>query len=147
MAAVLSNEISNTDKIAVFTSDCAALKIRILPPDVNKSGLVFQPERTNGRRAIRYGLAAIKNVGEGPMRLALAEREANGPFKSPEDFADAARRPVVQQAGPGKPDPRRRLRFHRRGPGVPVRAGRHRASPPLPAPRRTGKRGRGVCST
>ncbi len=87
MAAVLSNEISNTDKIAVFTSDCAALKIRILPPDVNKSGLVFQPERTNGRRAIRYGLAAIKNVGEGPMRLALAERDAHGPFKSPEDFA------------------------------------------------------------
>ena len=87
MSAVLSNEISNTDKIAVFTSECAALKIRILPPDVNKSGLVFQPERTNGRRAIRYGLAAIKNVGEGPMRLALAEREARGPFKSPEDFA------------------------------------------------------------
>jgi DNA polymerase-3 subunit alpha len=87
MSAVLSNEISNTDKIAVFTSDCATLKIKILPPDVNRSGLVFQPERTNARRAIRYGLAAIKNVGEGPMRLALAEREAGGPFKSPEDFA------------------------------------------------------------
>ncbi|MFN0129601.1 MAG: DNA polymerase III subunit alpha [Verrucomicrobiales bacterium] len=87
MAAVLSNEISNTDKIAVFTSECAALKIRILPPDVNRSGLVFQPERTNGRRAIRYGLAAIKNVGEGPMQLALTEREAHGPFKSAEDFA------------------------------------------------------------
>ena len=87
MSAVLSNEISNTDKIAVFTSECAALRIRILPPDVNRSGLVFQPERTNGRRAIRYGLAAIKNVGEGPMRLALAERDTGGPFKSPEDFA------------------------------------------------------------
>jgi len=87
MSAVLSNEISNTDKIAVFTSDCAVLKIKILPPDVNRSGLVFQPECTNGRRAIRYGLAAIKNVGEGPMRLALSEREAGGPFKSPEDFA------------------------------------------------------------
>lgn len=87
MSAVLSNEISNTDKIAIFTSDCATLKIKILPPDVNRSGLVFQPERTNARRAIRYGLAAIKNVGEGPMRLALAEREAGGPFKSPEDFA------------------------------------------------------------
>jgi DNA polymerase-3 subunit alpha len=87
MAAVLSNEISNTDKLAVFTADCQALAIRILPPDVNQSGLVFQPERINGRRAIRYGLAAIKNVGEGPMTLALAEREANGTFLGVEDFA------------------------------------------------------------
>jgi DNA polymerase-3 subunit alpha len=87
MAAVLSNEISNTDKLAIFTSECQALHIRILPPDVNKSGLAFEPEVIDGRRAIRYGLSAIKNVGEGPMTLALAERAAHGPFASLEDFA------------------------------------------------------------
>ncbi len=87
MSGVLSNEISNTDKIANFVAECQAMKIKILPPDVNKSGLVFEPERRNGQKAIRYGLAAIKGVGEGPMTLALAEREANGPFKGLEDFA------------------------------------------------------------
>ncbi len=88
MAGVLSNEISNTDKIANFTAECQALKIKILPPDVNRSGLVFLPECTNGRQAIRYGLAAIKNVGEGPMTIALEERGKSGPFTSLEDFAN-----------------------------------------------------------
>lgn len=88
MAGVLSNEISNTDKIANFTAECQAMKIKILPPDVNRSGLVFLPECLNGKKAIRYGLAAIKNVGEGPMTLALEERAKNGLFKSLEDFAN-----------------------------------------------------------
>ena len=87
MAGVLSNEISNTDKIANFTAECQAMKIKILPPDVNRSGLLFLPECVNGRKAIRYGLAAVKNVGEGPMTLALAEREKGGPFATLEDFA------------------------------------------------------------
>ncbi len=160
MAAVMSNEVSNTEKISVFVAECERLGIKILPPDVNKSGLKFEPdhvdaagveaakaarktalaqpvaaddngipdsvepdadirfedlpvadpkpaksENGNGpmpavaaapaapavqeRRhlgAIRYGLAAIKNVGESAMESATSERDRGGVFKGIEDF-------------------------------------------------------------
>jgi DNA polymerase III subunit alpha len=104
MAGLLSNEINNTDKISVFVGECKRMGIAILPPDINKSGLKFTPEETAAavfdRReeeagahraplqhsAIRYGLAAIKNVGESAMEFAIAERERGGEFKSLEDF-------------------------------------------------------------
>ncbi len=97
MAAVLSNEISNTDKISVFVAECDRMGIKILPPDVNKSALKFAPEavpaelppKADGtlyHGAIRYGLAAIKNVGEAAMEAAIADRESGGPFASLEDF-------------------------------------------------------------
>jgi DNA polymerase-3 subunit alpha len=86
MAGLLSNEVNNTEKIAVFVAECQRLGITILPPDVNRSDLAFVPEVTDGRRAIRYGLAGIKNLGEGPMQSALAERARAGGFKSLEDY-------------------------------------------------------------
>jgi DNA polymerase-3 subunit alpha len=108
MAGLLSNEINNTEKISVLVSECKRVGITILPPDVNRSGLKFVPESVvaavydrraqesefeNGGhspplqgRAIRFGLAAIKNVGEGAMELAIRERERGGDFKSLEDF-------------------------------------------------------------
>jgi len=91
MAAVLSYEISNPDKIANFVSECFEMGIKVLPPDVNKSSLKFAPERfeteDENPNSIRYGLSAIKNVGEGAMEAAIAEREKNGPFTTLEDFA------------------------------------------------------------
>ena len=102
MAGVLSYEISNPDKIANFVSECFEMGIKVLPPDMNKSLLKFAPEFVaellpldspeRGREfplpnAIRYGLSAVKNVGEGAMEAAIAEREKNGPFASLEDFA------------------------------------------------------------
>ena len=148
MAAVMSNEVSNTDKISIFVGECERMGIRILPPEINKSGLKFEPDHVdnagvaaaqlarksappesdgidlnapvepdsdvrfedlpasngngapvepeaavtkaaNGRihiGAIRYGLAAIKNVGELAMEAALAERKRGGPFKGIGDF-------------------------------------------------------------
>jgi len=107
MAGLLSNEINNTEKISVLVSECKRMGITILPPDVNRSGLKFVPETVaavydrrpqdeeieNGGhspplqgRAIRFGLAAIKNVGEGAMELAMRERERGAGFKSLEDF-------------------------------------------------------------
>jgi len=89
MAALLSNEINNTDKIGVFVAECHRMKIEILPPDLNASRLRFAPEETpSGAMAIRYGLAAIKNVGEGAMARAVEERERRGAFATLEDFAD-----------------------------------------------------------
>ncbi len=97
MAAVMSNEISNTDKISIFVAECERMGIKILPPDVNKSSLKFAPEAvpadlpskpdgTPYHGAIRYGLAAIKNVGEAAMEAAIADREKDGEFGSLEDF-------------------------------------------------------------
>ncbi|MFL6518661.1 MAG: DNA polymerase III subunit alpha [Chthoniobacterales bacterium] len=113
MAGLLSNEINNTDKISTFVGECKRMGIPILPPDVNRSSLKFRPEtvaavydrrtedvegRTKGDDgghrpplqdevgAIRYGLAAIKNVGEGAMEIAIKERETGGQFASLEDF-------------------------------------------------------------
>jgi DNA polymerase III subunit alpha len=88
MAALLSNEIHNTDKIGVFVSECHRMGIEILPPDLNASQLRFTPEvALNGIKGIRYGLAAIKNCGEGAMAAAIHEREHNGPFASLDDFS------------------------------------------------------------
>ena len=86
MAGLLGNEINNTDKIATFVTECGRMGITILPPDVNKSALTFLPEELPGGRAIRFGLAAIKNVGEAAMEAAIADRKANGLFKTIEDF-------------------------------------------------------------
>jgi len=91
MAGVLSYEVNNTDKIANFVSECQRMGIEILPPDINKSALKFSPETQEDESkpdSIRYGLSAIKNVGEGAMTAALEDREANGPFKGLEDFAN-----------------------------------------------------------
>jgi DNA polymerase III subunit alpha len=101
MAGLLSNEINNTEKISVFVGECKRMGISILPPDINKSGLKFTPESSayvplaasksasedaRATMAIRYGLAAIKNVGEAAMAMAIHEREARGEFASLEDF-------------------------------------------------------------
>jgi len=86
MAAVLSNEISNTDKISTFVGECKRMGMVILPPDVNRSALKFLPEMAGETPGIRYGLAAIKNVGEAAMEAAIEERERNGLFKSLADF-------------------------------------------------------------
>ena len=89
MAALLSNEINNTDKIGVFVSEVQRMKIELLPPDLNKSMLRFAPEEIHGgSQGIRYGLAAIKNVGAAAMKMAIQEREENGPFESLDDFCD-----------------------------------------------------------
>ena len=98
MAGLLSNEFSNTDKIGVFVSECHRMDIEILPPDANRSQLRFAPEKIrSGKMAIRYGLAAIKNVGEGAMAQAIAEREGNGDFQSMDDFANRQDSKVVNK--------------------------------------------------
>lgn len=98
MAALLSNEIQNTDKIGVFVSECHRIGLELLPPDINKSQLRFAPELApNGRPAIRYGLAAIKNCGEGAMAAAIQERDAGGAFTSIEDFSNRLDSKVVNK--------------------------------------------------
>lgn len=101
MAGLLSNEINNTDKIAVFVNECFNMGMAILPPDVNRSMQKFAPETlpdADGKGgSIRYGLAAIKNVGSAAMEAAIAEREANGCYKSLEDFSTRLDSKVVNK--------------------------------------------------
>ena len=83
MAASMTFDMQNTDKLAAFKAELTRLGIDCLPPDVNKSLVDFAVE--NG--AVRYALAAVKNVGEGAMASLVKERDANGPFKDLSDFA------------------------------------------------------------
>ena len=89
MSALLSNEINNTDKISVFVEECKSMGIKVLPPDVNRSQLKFSPEYSEEDNidSIRYGLAAIKNVGSAAMNLAVTERNQSGDYSSADDFA------------------------------------------------------------
>ncbi|MBC7979722.1 MAG: DNA polymerase III subunit alpha, partial [Armatimonadetes bacterium] len=98
MAALLSNEVNNTDKITVFVAECHRMGLEILPPNLNKSFLRFAPEQSaSGSQAIRYGLAAIKNVGEAAMQTAIAERASGGPYKSLEDFSSRLDSKVINK--------------------------------------------------
>ena len=81
LSALLSNEVANTDKISLFSRECQQMGIELLPPSVNASNLRFSPSQTKaGKSAIRYGLSAIKHVGEGVCEALIAEREENGEF-------------------------------------------------------------------
>ncbi|MBQ7412758.1 MAG: DNA polymerase III subunit alpha [Alphaproteobacteria bacterium] len=82
MAATMTLDKTNTDKLAFFKNDINKHGIEVLPPDINKSEVNFTVE--NGK--VRYALSAIKNVGEGAMKVIVAERGKNGPFRSMEDF-------------------------------------------------------------
>jgi DNA polymerase-3 subunit alpha len=88
MTAVMMAAHGNQDRIAAATSEASRLGIAVLPPDVNRSKANFSVEaRADGSRAIRYGLAQIKNVGQGAIETLLAERESGGEFRTIEDFA------------------------------------------------------------
>lgn len=84
MAAMLSSEIGNTDKLPVLVAEAQKMGIRVLPPDVNESGLRFTPVK----ESIRYGLAGVKGVGAGAVEAMVRERETNGPFKGLVDFCE-----------------------------------------------------------
>ena len=94
MAASMSLDLGNTDKLAGFKGECVRLGIPVLPPDINRSDVRFSVDEGK----VRYALAAVRNVGEGAMAAVVAEREKRGPFKSLADFAGRFRWKCRQQA-------------------------------------------------
>jgi DNA polymerase-3 subunit alpha len=87
MTALLSVTQNDTDKVALYVADCRRLGISVNPPDVNTSGWDFSIEDCeDGTSGIRFGLGAIKNVGQGPVEAILKGREGS-PFKDLNDFA------------------------------------------------------------
>ncbi len=88
MAATMTYDMGNTDKLNQFRQELVRLGIRLLPPDVNASAPRFRVEKlADGSRAVRYALAAVKGVGQQAMEMVVRERAANGPFKDIFDFA------------------------------------------------------------
>jgi len=82
MAALLTSEMGDTDKIVKYIEECRAMGIRVEPPDVNVSAVQFSVAGDT----VRFGLAAIKNVGEAAMQSILRSRSDQGPFQTLEDF-------------------------------------------------------------
>jgi DNA polymerase-3 subunit alpha len=84
MAALLTCECGDRDKLAEYLAECRRMGIRVLPPDVSRSLCDFSVEG----EAIRFGLLAVKGVGEGAARAIVAAREAGGPFASVFDLCE-----------------------------------------------------------
>ena len=96
MTALLSAWKNDSDKVATYVADCRAMGIEVLPPDVNTSGYDFAIEDYTDRpSAIRFGLGAIKNVGQNPVDL-IMEARREGPFT---DLTDFAKRVDLRQVG------------------------------------------------
>jgi len=85
MAAVLSNNLNNITEITKFMDECKAMGINVLCPDINESFLKFSVNKAGD---IRFGLAAIKSVGQGAVADIIEERTQNGPFADIFDFVE-----------------------------------------------------------
>ena len=85
MAAVLSRNLSNIADITKFMDECKSMSIQVLGPDVNESILKFS---VNKNKNIRFGLGAVKGVGESAVQNIIEERRKNGPFQSIFDFVE-----------------------------------------------------------
>lgn len=89
MCALLTAEAGDTDKIAQAVAECKRMGIKVLPPDINASGVGFiiaEDKDSLEKRAVRFGLSAIKNVGEAAIGAILSAREEGGRFSSFTDF-------------------------------------------------------------
>ena len=99
MCAQISSEIGNFDKMPTLVNAAAEMGLRVLPPCINNSRCHFFPE---GKDAIRFGLGAIRNVGEPAGNQIVAERLKNGPYKSLLDFCKRLCSDEAKAANDGK---------------------------------------------
>ena len=87
MAALLSANADDTAKVAWYVAEARSMGVPVLAPDINASGWDFEIEDIEGKPNIRFGLGAIKNVGQAAVQLIIDECEQNGKFKNLNDFA------------------------------------------------------------
>ena len=107
MAALLSCDVGNTDKVVRYINECRDHEIEVLPPDINESDKDFAV--VNDR--IRFGLAAVKNVGGAALDSIMEERASRRPLRGAGGFLRPGRFPQGQPAGHREPDQGRGLRF------------------------------------
>jgi len=99
MAALLSANAGKTEQVALYVAEARSMGVPVLAPDINASGWDFaieDPEDADGKPNIRFGLGAVKNVGEGAVELIIKERNQGGKFTNLNDFA---RRVDLRAAG------------------------------------------------
>ncbi len=125
MAALLSNELDNTDKIALFIAEAKRMGIQVLGPSVNQSGSVF----TVGENMIRFGMSAIKNVGQAAVQLIIAAREKDGPFRDLHDLCARVESRGMNKKAAREPGQIRRVRRIRSEPRGAADPDRRRAGP------------------
>jgi DNA polymerase-3 subunit alpha len=85
MAALLSSEIGDSDKVVSYIAEARDLGLTVLPPSVNQSGWKFT---VTGEREIRFGLGAVRNVGRGAIESIIRARTEGGPYRSLRDFCE-----------------------------------------------------------
>ncbi len=95
MAALMTSDHENLDRIAIEVTECRKMGLEVLAPDINESFPEFAI--VPGTQNIRFGLGAIKNVGQGPIEKIVEARNEGGPFKSIEDFAQRVDATVVNK--------------------------------------------------
>ncbi|MBN1269036.1 MAG: DNA polymerase III subunit alpha [Kiritimatiellae bacterium] len=93
IAALLSSEMGNTDKLPILIGEAQEMGLKVLPPNVNESGVRFQPKGD----AILFGMAGVKNVGAAAVEAIVKEREAGGPFKGLVDFCSRMNSQLVNK--------------------------------------------------
>jgi DNA polymerase III subunit alpha len=86
MSSLLTSDRKDIERISLLINECKRMEIEVLPPDINESFVYFSV--VPDKRQIRFGLAAIKNVGMAITETIVEERKKNGPFKSLNDFVD-----------------------------------------------------------
>ncbi len=96
MAALLTRGKDDVKEVTKLLEECHAMRLEVLGPDVNESHLDFG---VNDRQQIRYGLTAIKGLGEAAVQAIVEEREKNGPFKDIFDFAERVNMPAIKRNG------------------------------------------------
>ena len=94
MAALLSRNLSSMDKISFFMDECKRMGIKVLGPDINESIGSFTSDNDGN---VRFGLAAVKGVGEAAMQTIVEERERNGKFKNIFDFVERVNMQAVNR--------------------------------------------------
>ncbi|RZK92357.1 MAG: DNA polymerase III subunit alpha, partial [Pedobacter sp.] len=94
MAAVLSNNMSDIKQVAFFMEECRQMGVTVLGPDVNESDLKFS---VNANGEVRFGMSAVKGVGEKAVESIIEERVANGPYPSVFEFAKRSNTRIVNK--------------------------------------------------
>ncbi len=105
MAAVLSASAGQIEDVAKSVAECGRLGVAVLPADVNRSQIGFtieplpdgQLREFRNRQGVRFGLSAVRNVGEGPLGVVFKAREEGGPFKSLEEFCERVDRSALNK--------------------------------------------------
>ena len=94
MAAVLSRNLTNIEQLTLYMNECKRMGISVLGPDINESVRTFSSNETGD---VRFGLAAVKGVGEAAVESIIAERRANGRFKDIYDFVERVNYSLVNR--------------------------------------------------